>query len=164
MKNLEEFKQICAGPVWDGDLLSKDARDALVNMGYIARASGWNILAEAGVAVAVVFGFISTNRSQRPGAVSGVLQAIADCAPLEVMPFRPMKAEWREETEHLPRAMLFQRHYLPQQIQLSWDQYNVLREGDSAITRGVMAFVAHKGCTSDRGYYVQLGFCEVTTA
>ena len=62
MKNLEEFKQICAGPVWDGDLISKDGRDALIKAGYVARRDGWNLLTVDGVDAAVLFGLLSTIR------------------------------------------------------------------------------------------------------
>lgn len=41
------------GPIWDGDLVSKTARDWLVLNAMAARASGFNFLTDDGVEMAV---------------------------------------------------------------------------------------------------------------
>ncbi len=42
-----------SGPVWDGDLISKEARTWLFNSGFVDRAEGFNFLTAAGVSMAV---------------------------------------------------------------------------------------------------------------
>lgn len=37
------------GSVWDGDLLSKTARDDLVKQGHVHKYNGYNVLTPAGV-------------------------------------------------------------------------------------------------------------------
>ena len=41
--------QICNGPVWDGDLISKHNRDVLVDSGYAGRVGEWNIITAIGL-------------------------------------------------------------------------------------------------------------------
>lgn len=41
------------GPIWDGDLISKEARSWLVSEGLADRADGFNFLTAAGVSMAV---------------------------------------------------------------------------------------------------------------
>jgi hypothetical protein len=41
------------GPTYDGDLISKAARDELVRLGLAARCEGYNFLTVAGVAIAL---------------------------------------------------------------------------------------------------------------
>jgi hypothetical protein len=45
------------GPTWDGNVVSKSERDALVDAGLCDRWEGWNFLNEAGVKAAVSGGF-----------------------------------------------------------------------------------------------------------
>lgn len=40
--------QIYDGPTWDGDLVSKDARNAFVRRGWVARCEGWNVITDTG--------------------------------------------------------------------------------------------------------------------
>lgn len=56
---LDSFTQILAGPVWDGNLISKSDRDSLHKAGYIARAHGWNFISEAGIEVAHNLGLLN---------------------------------------------------------------------------------------------------------
>lgn len=44
------------GPTWDGNLISKSERDALVDAGLADRWSGWNYLTQEGVEAAVAGG------------------------------------------------------------------------------------------------------------
>ena len=46
---LGQLVQIFHGSVWDGDLISKEQRDALVNAGLVCRMDGYNIITPAGV-------------------------------------------------------------------------------------------------------------------
>lgn len=39
---------------WDGDLISKDARDELVKAGYVAHVHGFNFLTVTGVTVMII--------------------------------------------------------------------------------------------------------------
>jgi len=55
---METFKQLVAGPVWDGNLISKNQRDTLVGHGMVDRGYGWNYLTAKGVEVAVALGFL----------------------------------------------------------------------------------------------------------
>jgi hypothetical protein len=45
------------GPVWDGNLISKSDRDALVSVGLCDCWEGWNFLTVAGVKAAVSGGY-----------------------------------------------------------------------------------------------------------
>lgn len=47
---LEQLRQLLRA-VRDGDLISKPARDALVERGYAARARGWNVITAGGMAL-----------------------------------------------------------------------------------------------------------------
>ncbi len=44
------------GPTWDGNLVSKTQRDALVSSGLADRWNGWNFLTQEGVEAAVAGG------------------------------------------------------------------------------------------------------------
>ena len=44
------------GPTWDGNLISKAERDALVDRGFADRWNGWNFLTQEGVEAAVASG------------------------------------------------------------------------------------------------------------
>lgn len=44
------------GPTWDGNLVSKADRDALVEAGHAYRWDGWNFLTKRGVQAAVAAG------------------------------------------------------------------------------------------------------------
>jgi hypothetical protein len=48
---IDTLLQISEGPVWDGDLVSKCCRDALVDRGWVDRCQGYNILTPVGNAV-----------------------------------------------------------------------------------------------------------------
>jgi len=43
---------------WDGDLISKDHRDALVKCGYVVRGSGFNIITTDGIRVLLDLGIL----------------------------------------------------------------------------------------------------------
>jgi len=45
---IEQFVQICSNSTWDGDLVSKDDRDALKRKGLIAQRNGLNVPTCAG--------------------------------------------------------------------------------------------------------------------
>ena len=55
---IEQLKQIATGPVWDGNLISKDARDRLHKSELVTRTHGWNILSEKGCAYCVELGIL----------------------------------------------------------------------------------------------------------
>ena len=44
------------GPTWDGNLISKAERDALVSAGLADRWNGWNFLTQEGLEAAVAGG------------------------------------------------------------------------------------------------------------
>ena len=44
------------GPVWDGDLVSKQGRNELYSSGFVDRLDGWNWLTRAGVAQTLLAG------------------------------------------------------------------------------------------------------------
>ncbi|MGL5008606.1 MAG: hypothetical protein ACRC6I_01885 [Paracoccaceae bacterium] len=44
------------GPTWDGNLISKSQRDAMVDAGLAERWNGWNFLTVAGVEASVAGG------------------------------------------------------------------------------------------------------------
>lgn len=44
------------GPTWDGNLVSKDERDRMVDAGLADRWNGWNYLTQEGVEAAVAGG------------------------------------------------------------------------------------------------------------
>ena len=44
------------GPTWDGNLVSKSQRDALVDQGFADRWNGWNFLTQEGIEAAVAGG------------------------------------------------------------------------------------------------------------
>jgi hypothetical protein len=45
---------------WDGNLLSKDARDELVRRGLVQRHHGWNWLTREGIELAEHYKFLKT--------------------------------------------------------------------------------------------------------
>lgn len=51
--DIDQFRQIVKGPVWDGNLIGKSNRDELVKNGLVARTMGWNFLTKEGMEVAV---------------------------------------------------------------------------------------------------------------
>lgn len=57
-KEIQQLKQIATGPVWDGNLISKDARDQLHRYGLVARTHGWNVLTEKGCIYCVHLGIL----------------------------------------------------------------------------------------------------------
>ncbi len=59
-EHIAQLKQLRAGPTWDGDLISKDARDFLFNKACVRRVEGWNFLAEEGVRLCLTFGILKS--------------------------------------------------------------------------------------------------------
>lgn len=45
---IDTLLQIAAGPIRDGDLISKQARDEFVEFGWVSRCEGFNIITHAG--------------------------------------------------------------------------------------------------------------------
>lgn len=48
---IDTLLQIAAGPVRDGDLVSKSARDTFVQLELVARCHGWTIITPAGQSI-----------------------------------------------------------------------------------------------------------------
>lgn len=57
---VNQLDQLCKGPVWDGNLISKTERDNLAKAKYVARAAGWNFLTANGVKLAIALGILKT--------------------------------------------------------------------------------------------------------
>ena len=55
---LHQLCQLIHGPVWDGNLMSKSARDDLVKSGLVLRVAGWNVLSVEGVKTLYNIGFL----------------------------------------------------------------------------------------------------------
>jgi hypothetical protein len=56
---LETLKQLFRSPVWDGNLVSKDHRDALVKRGLVIKcAEGINLITPKGVTILADLGMI----------------------------------------------------------------------------------------------------------
>ena len=45
---LDTLLQIERQPVWDGNLVSKSARDDFVKLGWVIKCEGWNVLSKLG--------------------------------------------------------------------------------------------------------------------
>ncbi len=45
---IDTLLQVAAAPVCDGDLVSKPARDKFVQLDWVARCQGWNIITSGG--------------------------------------------------------------------------------------------------------------------
>jgi hypothetical protein len=60
---LEQLLQFLERPIWDGDLVSKGARDRLMQQGYVERIDGFNLLSSGGVHLLIQLGKLPTNRS-----------------------------------------------------------------------------------------------------
>lgn len=58
------------GPTWDGDVVSKAARDALIAAGHAQRLSGWTSLTERGVRLAIDEGMHRRKERQRTDEVA----------------------------------------------------------------------------------------------
>ena len=54
--NDDSLYQIYEAPVFDGDLISKTNRDKFVEIGWVARCEGYNIITDAGRNVVVALG------------------------------------------------------------------------------------------------------------
>lgn len=50
---MEQFCHFRSGPIWDGNLISKAARDKLVDFGLVDRAKGFQFLTVAGIELLV---------------------------------------------------------------------------------------------------------------
>lgn len=78
---IDTLLQIAEGPVWDGDLVSKRARDAFVQLGWVARWLGWNIItaegrsAVAALALERVWLTADSDRDTAPGEAMNSLKA-----------------------------------------------------------------------------------------
>lgn len=55
----ETLRLLCRGPIWDGNLPSKAARDNLVGHGLVFRREGYQSLTTTGVLVAIKLGLLS---------------------------------------------------------------------------------------------------------
>lgn len=53
------------GPTWDGNLISKAERDALVDRGFADRWNGWNFLTQEGIEAAVAGGLAARRWSDK---------------------------------------------------------------------------------------------------
>jgi hypothetical protein len=53
------------GPTWDGNLISKEDRNCLVEAGLAVRWSGWNQLTEEGLEAAVAGGMATKHRRDK---------------------------------------------------------------------------------------------------
>lgn len=60
---MDQFAQIVDHPVWDGNLISKTARDRLVGHGLVDSGYGWNYLTAKGIDVAVALGLLTADPS-----------------------------------------------------------------------------------------------------
>lgn len=60
---IEQLRQLTAGPIWDGNLLSKTERDRLVAAGFVERVEGWNFLSAKGVEICVTLRLLNENIS-----------------------------------------------------------------------------------------------------
>lgn len=56
--HLEQLTELSKGVVWDGNLISKYARDDLVNSGLAERVNGWNLITAKGVQYLIDLGFL----------------------------------------------------------------------------------------------------------
>ena len=56
--NFELLLYLRFGPIWDGNLNSKQARDDMVDAGYIGRVSGFQFLNQNGVELLNQLGFL----------------------------------------------------------------------------------------------------------
>jgi hypothetical protein len=55
IEQLQQLQKV----TWDGDLISKSQRDALVKCGYVVRCGGgWNLITKKGVEVLVNIGLL----------------------------------------------------------------------------------------------------------
>lgn len=68
---LEQLLHFRFGPIWDGNLISKSARDSLVDDGLLTRTKGFQFLTEKGVATLVELGLLheDTWRGDQKGTV-----------------------------------------------------------------------------------------------
>jgi len=57
--NLEQLKQLTS-VTWDGNLISKTARDELVKTGLVARVKGFNYITEDGIKTLLSLGEIKS--------------------------------------------------------------------------------------------------------
>jgi hypothetical protein len=55
---IEQLTQLSKGPVWDGNLISKEARDWLHKHELIDRLDGWNFLTRTGMAHCITLGIL----------------------------------------------------------------------------------------------------------
>ena len=76
MKEIKDLNEIAAsqfllfrfGPIWDGNLNSKSARDVLVDLGLIARHDGFQFLTAKGIDVLIKLGKLNQDSwREHPG-------------------------------------------------------------------------------------------------
>ncbi len=48
---IDQLMQLATGPIWDGNLISKNNRDDLVSCGYAMRTRGYTLLTKHGLNV-----------------------------------------------------------------------------------------------------------------
>lgn len=60
---VEVLKQLCSGPIWDGDLISKIGRDGLVTRKLAFQINGWQSLTSSGVEYAIQLGILKDSGS-----------------------------------------------------------------------------------------------------
>lgn len=54
---IQQLKQLTV-PTWDGEIISKTARDQLAEAGLVGHTHGWNFLTERGVEICVALGLL----------------------------------------------------------------------------------------------------------
>ena len=73
--NLEALYQLRM-TVWDGHLISKTARDWLVDAGLATRCAGWQVITREGLAVLAVYGLLQDDRYGTDGEAGKLLWAL----------------------------------------------------------------------------------------
>lgn len=58
---LEQLLHFRSGPIWDGNCVSKAARDTLHDQGYIERAGGFQFLTSKGITLLIGLGYLNEN-------------------------------------------------------------------------------------------------------
>ena len=55
---LEQLWQLACGIVWDGDLISKDDRNGLVEAGFAGKEQGFNFITAEGIRHLIMLGIL----------------------------------------------------------------------------------------------------------
>lgn len=64
-KEIEQLAQLTSGPVWDGNLMNKDACARLHKNGLVFKTHGWNSLSEKGCVYCVELGILRSAAVQQ---------------------------------------------------------------------------------------------------